>query len=555
MPLLRVNSSYPPSPHSPPWYGPGIYASQFFCPVQTSTHSVYSVYKIEKGTITLRSKKASNDSLISTIKSKRIGGVNDVLKPEIKGLSVIEAEVKGLEGLLNIHGSSSSSSKIIEIEEPLGELTINSVQTYPLPIKPIFSCLVGDYVVFADNKLLYSLNLLTLKIKRIEFILINGVTIRGLKEDNDGVCVGLGKLNDNKNFSAFREYIIEDCIISIAGNNEDTKDEGSTEAMDKAEELEKKLELMMEEARKMKEEVERGKEERRIEVEEKEGGVKRLGLVLMVLGVGVGASRVSTRKPPKKYPDPPSTPVYLYLYRFWPFLFMLSTILSVSLLPLQVERGILVEPSPADSVFAYLTSPFLIFCVSATVLGLYWAFEKMGCSKRGDTEQMAMVWHLTNATWWSCGCDSWSGLFQVMPRMRTLYRILDSKHGVNFNDQTFGPPWNPTRAALDSVYWAETTVHVPLSWLTFYLYATEHPSRYLVEAFLGGVQFVGCFGYYGPEFLSWLHGFETSWPENKVIWWLGIGCVPLVWCALPIALTVRAALKNHSSLTKKRKKN
>ncbi|GMH96989.1 hypothetical protein TrST_g3459 [Triparma strigata] len=230
---------------------------------------------------------------------------------------------------------------------------------------------------------------------------------------------------------------------------------------------------------------------------------------------------------------------------------MLLTIISVILLPLTEEKGIILQPSDDDSVGSFLRSPVLSLCVALCGGGLWWMKGKVVI---GNTERMAMIWHLTNATWWSFGCDSLSGLFHLTPRMRKLYLILDSKHGVNFSDQARRAAWNPERATLDSVYWAETTVHVPLSWLAFYMYGTRHPSRYLVEAFLGGVQFVGCFGYYGPEVLAYLHGFETSWPANRVIWWLGVGCVPLVWCALPIALTVRAVLKGGGGGRGKRKK-
>ncbi|GMI27468.1 hypothetical protein TeGR_g5480 [Tetraparma gracilis] len=238
-----------------------------------------------------------------------------------------------------------------------------------------------------------------------------------------------------------------------------------------------------------------------------------------------------------------SSPVPSFLLRFWPAVFMAVSIVAVVFLPIDQEQGIFVEPSAADSRRAMLTSPPFVYCVGATLMALRWAYGKKGAAKMSDVEQMAMVWHLTNATWWSCGCDSFSGLFQIMPRMRTVYRILDTKHGVNWDDQTMPLPWNPNRAALDSVYWAETTVHVPLAWLTFYLYATRSKKRYLTEAFLGGVQFVGCFGYYGPETLAWLHGFATTWPDNQIIWWIGVGCVPLVWCAFPIGLTVRALMK------------
>ena len=244
----------------------------------------------------------------------------------------------------------------------------------------------------------------------------------------------------------------------------------------------------------------------------------------------------------RKCPTPSTAlPKWLvFVYRYWAVLFMLLCIAAVSLLPLEQEKGVFVQPSEEDSVFAFLSSFPLLTSVSWTILALGWALTRQNLTE-DNTEVMAMVWHLTNGTWWSLACDSWSGLFKIMPRMRKLYLILDTKHGVNWKDQTQTPPWSPNQSSLESVYWAETMVHVPLALLTFYLYATRNPNRYLAEAFLGGVQLVGCFGYYGPELLIYLHGFETTWPDNRVIWWLGIGCVPLVWMIVPILLTLRAA--------------
>ncbi len=224
---------------------------------------------------------------------------------------------------------------------------------------------------------------------------------------------------------------------------------------------------------------------------------------------------------------------------------MLASILAVVFLPLESENGVLVEPTEAESVQSFLTSPPLLIAVSVT-LGLFaWAFIVHDSGSLPDTEVMAMVWHLTNGTWWSCGCDSWSGLFKIMPRLRSLYLILDNKHGVNFADQTKMAPWSPVQSTLESVYWAETTVHVPLALLTFYLYTTRSRNRYLTEAFLGGAQLVGCYGYYGPELLIWLHGFPTTWPKNPIVWWFGIGCVPVVWMLVPLLLTFRAFRMNE----------
>mmetsp|Transcript_1994 Transcript_1994/g.4013 ORF Transcript_1994/g.4013 Transcript_1994/m.4013 type:complete len:253 (+) Transcript_1994:209-967(+) len=232
-----------------------------------------------------------------------------------------------------------------------------------------------------------------------------------------------------------------------------------------------------------------------------------------------------------------------FAYRYWAVIFMAVCISAVIFLPLKEENGVLVEPTEADSVYAFITSVPLLVSVTVTISGLAWSLGYLGLTSLPDTEVMAMVWHLTNGTWWSCGCDSWSGLFKIMPRMRTLYLILDNKHGVNFADQTKVAPWNPAQSALESVYWAETTIHVPLALLSFYLYAKRDPRRYIVEAFLGGAQLVGCYGYYGPETLIYFHGFKTTWPENRIIWWLGIGCVPVVWCLIPILLSVRAFMK------------
>mmetsp|Transcript_13089 Transcript_13089/g.26878 ORF Transcript_13089/g.26878 Transcript_13089/m.26878 type:complete len:293 (-) Transcript_13089:143-1021(-) len=238
--------------------------------------------------------------------------------------------------------------------------------------------------------------------------------------------------------------------------------------------------------------------------------------------------------------DAPLTSFLRTLYRFWPIAFMAFCIGAVVFLPIVEERGVVVAPTDADTVQAFLTSPPLLIAMTATALGLRWSMS-LG-HVMTDTEFMAMVWHLSNGTWWSLGCDSWSGLFRIMPRMRKMYLILDTKHGVNWDDQTVDRPWNPEQATLESVYWAETTVHVPLSLLAFYLYATRNRNRYLVEAFVGGAQLVGSYGYYGPELLAYLHGFPTTWPDNWVIFMLGIGCVPLVWCTLPCCLTLRAML-------------
>ena len=98
--------------------------------------------------------------------------------------------------------------------------------------------------------------------------------------------------------------------------------------------------------------------------------------------------------------------------------------------------------------------------------------------------------------------DSTATRLEIRRLTVALVRSSLSQHGVNWDDQSVDRPWNPEQATLESVYWAETTVHVPLSLLCFYLYATRNRNRYLVEAFVGGAQLVGSYGYYGPEVRS-----------------------------------------------------
>ena len=63
-------------------------------------------------------------------------------------------------------------------------------------------------------------------------------------------------------------------------------------------------------------------------------------------------------------------------YRFWPLVFMATCILAVVFLPITEEKGVIVEPTEADSIKSFLTSPPLIFCITGTALCLRWALSK-----------------------------------------------------------------------------------------------------------------------------------------------------------------------------------
>ena len=69
-------------------------------------------------------------------------------------------------------------------------------------------------------------------------------------------------------------------------------------------------------------------------------------------------------------------------------------------------------------VVASLTSPVFWTFVLLSVVGIVFVRrawqDKSGFS---DTDKMATLWFLLNATWFHTGCDIMSGLFQVMPNI------------------------------------------------------------------------------------------------------------------------------------------
>ena len=86
------------------------------------------------------------------------------------------------------------------------------------------------------------------------------------------------------------------------------------------------------------------------------------------------------------------------------------------------------------------------------------------------------MWHLTNATWWSCGCDFFSGYLAITPLLRDYYLIIDPKH----NDPK-------ERITLDIVYLCEAAIYIPLSYLVLYAYVKNWKNKHVIEAFLCGI--------------------------------------------------------------------
>lgn len=140
----------------------------------------------------------------------------------------------------------------------------------------------------------------------------------------------------------------------------------------------------------------------------------------------------------------------------------------------------------------------VIGCTGLTILLLLWAYKwQQAGTKLDSTQQLIMIWHLTNGTWWSLGCDVMSGLFAVMPLLNNTYLIIDSKHKL-------GPPFSDPRINLDVVYLTELTVHVPLSIIVFFCYASRSRARYLLEPLLGGS---ACLAHCNMPYIYFLHSF------------------------------------------------
>ena len=175
--------------------------------------------------------------------------------------------------------------------------------------------------------------------------------------------------------------------------------------------------------------------------------------------------------------------------------------------------------STQDSLSFLLSLPVLC-CTGLTIIGFLWIRRQRDVS---EEERSWALWHLTNATWWSFGCDVLSGLFGIVPILSRHYETIDIKHT------------DPTkRSGLDAVYLCELFVHVPTAWIVFYGYGTRAPWTRTLESFLCGVQIIGTVAYYLPEFLD---GSE-NYPKGGIALWFGV-YFGLLWIVLPFAILLR----------------
>jgi hypothetical protein len=210
-----------------------------------------------------------------------------------------------------------------------------------------------------------------------------------------------------------------------------------------------------------------------------------------------------------------------FLTRYWSVVLLAATVLSGAVLA--PSRDAAFEVVELSRTVEFLASPFLFACMALLVVGMEW--QKRNARDATDAEFGVALWHLTNACWWSFGCDTLSGLLAVMPLLRSHYDALDRKHTMGAD----------ARACLDSVYLAEATVHVPLSWLVFYALVKKRPYARTAEAFLCGCQLVGTICYYAPE------GFSDTktWPRGGLALYAGV-YFGATWIVVPLLLLRRS---------------
>lgn len=197
------------------------------------------------------------------------------------------------------------------------------------------------------------------------------------------------------------------------------------------------------------------------------------------------------------------------------------------------------QPPTVDTTFDFFTSPCVWFTIIASVCGVYWgerklSLEKMNLDKQEkmlgknfySMERMLMHWHLSNATVWSCMFDALSGGLGVIPKVRGMYEVFDTRHTLDLD----------MRSGLDGIYFCEAVLHVPFSFLLFFLYATQHPARRLLEALVCGFQIVGAIAYYIPGAFDMGKFWALHDPALFIICTLGGG----LWVVFPFMIFRRA---------------
>jgi hypothetical protein len=214
------------------------------------------------------------------------------------------------------------------------------------------------------------------------------------------------------------------------------------------------------------------------------------------------------------------------LYVYWPVLLFASTAVT----------GWIYDPDLLQSTFPFswdfarvvasLTSLvfwiFVLLSVGGIVLARRTWQAKSGFS---DTDKMATLWFLLNATWFHTGCDIMSGLFQVMPNLTESYIALNDVHAL--------PMHHAGRVYFDTIYWFELFVEAPLALVVTWLYLHQARVRPVIEAFLNGLYIAGTVAYYMPNVILGHSPHILMSNLDRLI--------ASVWIVVSVALTIRAA--------------
>ena len=226
--------------------------------------------------------------------------------------------------------------------------------------------------------------------------------------------------------------------------------------------------------------------------------------------------------------------VFRFLHVYWPVLLFVTTAVTAWLYdPALAESGLPFSWDIGRVVESLSSAVFWIFA-GLSVVGIV-LVRRVWRSDPGysDTEKMATLWFLLNATWFHTGCDLMSGLFQVMPNLTESYIAINEAHALPMHD--------PGRIQLDVVYWLELFPQVPLAATVAVLYIKRSPVRPVVECFLNGIYVTGTSFYYLPNLIL---GHSTHGLMSNVDRSIGS-----IWLITSIALTIRAVRQVRNGST------
>ena len=214
------------------------------------------------------------------------------------------------------------------------------------------------------------------------------------------------------------------------------------------------------------------------------------------------------------------------LYVYWPVLLFASTAVTSWLYDSALIESTFPFSWDSARVVASLVSPVFWTFVLLSIAGIVFAHRTWrGEAGFSDTDKMATLWFLLNATWFHTGCDIMSGLFQVMPNLTESYIALNDVHNL--------PMHHAGRVYFDTIYWFEVFVEAPLALVVTWLYLRQARVRPVIESFLNGLYIAGTVAYYVPNIILGHSPHILMSNLDRLI--------ASVWIVVSVALTVRAA--------------